>query len=72
MSNYDVKEVGNMYQIKIFQSDDLASLEQEANAYLSELSEVVEVDVKYQIEHRAMSSLALKPDLRHTIILTMH
>lgn len=61
-----------MYQIKIFQSNDLASLEQETNAYLSELSEVVEVDVKYQIEHRTMSSMQLKPDIRHTIILTMH
>ncbi|KZE68574.1 MULTISPECIES: sporulation protein Cse60 [Paenibacillus] len=61
-----------MYQIKIFQSDNLAVLEEEANAYLSELSESIEVDIKYQIEHRSLTTLTAKPVACHTIILTMH
>lgn len=64
-----------MYQIKMFKADTIANLEVEVNSYLKDLPNSTKVEIKYQIEHRAITTdteTGVYSDAEHTIIVIMN
>ncbi|MNF15994.1 hypothetical protein D3C80_2188360 [compost metagenome] len=64
-----------MYQIKIFKHDSVATLEEEVNTYLKGLANSTKVELKYQVEHRAIttdSETGVYSEAEHTIIVIMN